>query len=102
MVTPDTVWKLPVVKVDVVPVVVVPVKEVKVPVVNLAVTPVVVVPVREVNEPVVTNTVVPVIVVPLIVPVTVNPEEIVAFPSVAVLPENVKLPEKVWFTADKF
>jgi hypothetical protein len=45
---------------------------------------------------------VPVIVVPLIVPVTVNPEEIVAFPSVAVLPENVKFPEKVWFTADKF
>jgi hypothetical protein len=41
-------------------------------------------------------------VVPLIVPVTVKPEAMVALPSVAVSPENVKLPPKVWFTANKF
>ena len=38
---------------------------------------------------------VPVIVVPLVVPVTVRPEAMIAFPIVSVLPENVKLPAKV-------
>ena len=79
-----------------------PVTEVKTPVTNRAVTPVVVVPVSDTKDPVVVNTVVPVIVVPLMVPVTVNPEAIVALPSVDVLPENVRLPPKVWFTANKF
>ena len=51
---PETlVEKLPVTKLAVVPVVVVPVSEVNVPVVNCAVTPLVVVPVKETKVPVV-------------------------------------------------
>ena len=67
-----------------------PVKEVNVPVVKPAVTPVVVVPVSEVNVPVVNRAV-----VPLVTPLTVNPEAMVAFPSVDVSPENTKFPPKV-------
>lgn len=43
----------------------------------------------------------PVMVLPVIVPVTLKPEAMTAFPRVNVSPEKVKLPPKVWFTAVK-
>ena len=100
--TPDT-------KFAVVPVVVVPVKEVNVPVVAITVTPeicvvntpdtkfavvpVVVTPVNEVNVPVVAETVVPVNVWPLTTPVTLIPELKNPEPRVNVFPEKTKPPE---------
>jgi hypothetical protein len=98
-------------KLAVVPVVVVPVREVKLPVVKLAVVPLVVVPVREVKVPVVAETVGPVISRPetcvvntpdaklAVVPVTVRPETVV--PPWMILPDMVPVavifPVKVGF-----
>ena len=60
---------------------------------KLTVVPVVVVPVKELNVPVVAATVVPVKVCPLTVPVTLIPELKNPEPSVEVLPEKIKFPE---------
>ena len=113
IVAPETrVVNTPDAKFAVVPVVVVPVKEVKLPVVaatvvpvnvvpetcvvntpdtKVAVVPVVVAPVKEVKFPVVAVTVVPVNVVPLNVPVMVTPEANTPEPKTLRLPDTVKL-----------